>query len=326
MQHSWNLSDELHHHWIRHQRHCGSQVSAALAAGTVDDFAASLAMPDISFVTTCKGRLEHLRQTLPRMATQPDCECIVVDYDCPDGTAGWVEENFPAVKIVKVAHAPRFHKSHAQNLGAAAASAPWLCLIDADILIDPSFRSVLLPYLKSGFYFRPRPLDWNAYGSFICGRSDFESAYGYDEAIEGCSCMDDDLYARLEMAGLKSAAFPGDQFVGIDHDDALRTRYYEIRDRPLNQRINAMYANIKHDLMRASAGKDITMALRRSIYAEVKKAVLAADASGRECGKIELKLPASSTVPLQHGWEIQRKWIFSLVRTPPPAATLGDGT
>ena len=283
-------------------------------------------MPAISFVTTCKGRLEHLRQTLPRMAAQPNGECIVVDYDCPDGTADWGERNFPAVKIVKVAQAPLFHKPHAQNLGAAAASSPWLCLIDADILIDHEFMAVLLPYLKSGFYFRPWPLDWNAYGSFICARSDFEAANGYDEAIEGCSCMDDDLYARLEMAGIKPAVFPGENLIGIIHDDAMRTRYYEIRNRPLNQHINALYANIKHDLMRASGGKGIALALRRSIYAEVKRVVLGADATGREGGVVELTLPASSSVPLQRGWEVQRKWVFSLIKIQSPAAAPGDGT
>lgn len=282
-------------------------------------------MPDISFVTTCKGRLEHLRQTLPRMAAQADCECIVVDYDCPDGTADWVGQNFPAVKIVKIADAPRFHKPHAQNLGAAVATSPWLCLIDADILIDPGFRAALLPYLESGFYLRPRPLDWNAYGSFICARSDFEKANGYDEAIEGCSCMDDDLYVRLEMAGLKPAAFPGEWVIGISHDDAMRTRYYEIKNRLFNQRINTLYANIKHDLMRASGGKDIAVDQCRLIYAEVKRVMLAANAAGHEGGSIELTLPAHSSVPIQREWEIQRKWVFSLVRHHPSAAKRGDG-
>ena len=40
--------------------------------------------PIFSIITTCKGRLGHLRRTLPAMLDQPGVE--VVD-DCPEGTA-----------------------------------------------------------------------------------------------------------------------------------------------------------------------------------------------------------------------------------------------
>jgi hypothetical protein len=60
----------------------------------------------IAFVVTCKGRLHHLRQSLPLLASQPDCECVVVDYDCPDQTHLWVAEHFPAVRVVRVSDAP----------------------------------------------------------------------------------------------------------------------------------------------------------------------------------------------------------------------------
>ena len=39
------------------------------------------ALPAICFVVTCKGRLHHLRQTLPALAAQAGTECVVVDYD-----------------------------------------------------------------------------------------------------------------------------------------------------------------------------------------------------------------------------------------------------
>ncbi len=45
------------------------------------------AKPKFSIITTCKGRLEHLKQTLPAMLAQKDSEVIVVDYSCPHGTA-----------------------------------------------------------------------------------------------------------------------------------------------------------------------------------------------------------------------------------------------
>lgn len=52
-------------------------------------------IPFVSIITTCKGRLEHLRQTLPKMLAQQYSsrfEVIVVDYDCPDETYRWCVE------------------------------------------------------------------------------------------------------------------------------------------------------------------------------------------------------------------------------------------
>jgi glycosyltransferase involved in cell wall biosynthesis len=274
-----------------------------------------VAMPDISFITTCKGRLNHLKQTLPRLVTQPNCECIVVDYDCPDGTANWVQQHFPSVTVVHVEHASRFHKSHAQNLGIATSTAPWLCLIDADILIDTSFKTTIAPYLGNGIYLRPRPMDWNAYGSLVCARESIENIEGYDEIIEGFGCEDDDLYYRLEMGGVRLATFPGDLLVGIPHDNETRTRHYEIKDHSLNQRINALYANIKHDLMRQAMGKNISLEIRRLMYDEVRRVVLNESAmSGSGMARVEVTLPVSSSVPLHQNWTIQRKWIFDLAR------------
>src|SRR5260370_11681104 len=40
--------------------------------------------PRLSVVVPCKGRLQHLRRSLPTFVAQPDSEVIVVDYDCPD--------------------------------------------------------------------------------------------------------------------------------------------------------------------------------------------------------------------------------------------------
>ncbi len=273
-------------------------------------------MAAMSFVTTCKGRLDHLRQTLPRLVAQADSECIVVDYDCPDGCADWVCANYPGVKLVRVGNAPVFRKSHAQNLGAAIAGAPWLCLVDADILVSDSFMATVAPLLLAGRYLRPQPVSFGAYGSFVCARQDFEAVGGYDEAFEGVSYMDDDLYVRLEMAGMGVTGFPGEHFAAIDHDHELRTRHYEIKDRPLNHRINFYYANIKHDLMR-HGGSGLPLESRRAIYAEVKRVVLAHAKGSTGSTHLEVSLPVRSSVPQRYAWEVRRKWIFDLIETRP---------
>lgn len=51
-------------------------------------------MPLLTFVTTCRGRLAHLRRSLPTFVAQPDAEVVVVDYDCPERSGEWVEQTF----------------------------------------------------------------------------------------------------------------------------------------------------------------------------------------------------------------------------------------
>jgi len=42
--------------------------------------------PKFSIVTTCKGRLGNLQQSLPTFVAQAAAEVVVVDYDCPEST------------------------------------------------------------------------------------------------------------------------------------------------------------------------------------------------------------------------------------------------
>ncbi len=57
-------------------------------------------MPRFSIVTTCKGRLEHLRQSLPIFSRRA-AEVVVVDYDCPQKTRDFVASDFPGGKVVR---------------------------------------------------------------------------------------------------------------------------------------------------------------------------------------------------------------------------------
>ena len=77
-------------------------------------------MPRLSIVTTCKGRLHHLRESLPTFLAQPDCETIVVDFDCPDRTAEVVAREFPAARLVALKDEPHFDIDRARNAGAKA--------------------------------------------------------------------------------------------------------------------------------------------------------------------------------------------------------------
>src|SRR6266404_326707 len=115
--------------------------------------AAIAPMPEICFITTCRGRLPHLQQSLPTFVAQPGTSCVVVDYDCPQGTAAWVQQAYPQVTVVQATDQPRFELSKARNLSAQAAGAPWLCFVDADVQLSPHFAAAVSPLLQTGFYY-----------------------------------------------------------------------------------------------------------------------------------------------------------------------------
>jgi glycosyltransferase involved in cell wall biosynthesis len=139
---------------------------------------------DIAFVVTCKGRLHHLKETLPLIVRQEPDEIVVVDYGCPDGTAAWVAVNFPRVKTVHF-DSPSFNLAHARNLGAKASQSIWLCFIDADIKIAPGWLAWLRHNMRPNTFYRSDNFkcDRDTTGTMVCSRSNFEFVGGYDEVF-----------------------------------------------------------------------------------------------------------------------------------------------
>src|SRR5690349_18431791 len=144
-------------------------------------------MPRLSIVTTCKGRLHHLHESLPTFLAQPDCEVIVVDFDCPDGTAAAVARDFPAARVVKLEHEPHFDIARARNAGADAATGEWVAFIDADILIVPDFHARLAPRMRPDVFLRffPRRRGTSLFGSAVMRRADYLAVGRYDEVMQG---------------------------------------------------------------------------------------------------------------------------------------------
>ncbi len=281
----------------------------------------------ITFIVTCKGRLHHLRQSLPLLANQPDCECVVVDYDCPDHTHLWVAEHLPTVRTVHVKDAPHFNIARARNLGAAAATTLWLCFIDADILIAANFAATLAPMLREGFYYRPLPMTVDKWGTHLCSRNDFQHVEGYDEVIEGWGGEDDDLYRRLAAQGCRPAGFPGQLLGSIPHDEGERTRHYDIRDKWTSQRINVLYLQIKYDIARQMGTAGLTPQVRQTLYAEVRRSLLQDIARGSEASHFEVTLADGAELPLAPGWGIRRRLVFDLApqsALQPPAEAPGQ--
>jgi glycosyltransferase involved in cell wall biosynthesis len=280
--------------------------------------ASHISAPRLSFVTTCKGRLAHLRESLPRLLAQPETEVIVVDYDCPEDTAGVVARDFPTARLVTVKDAPLFRPSHARNLGAAAAKGSALAFIDADVVIAPDFMARLGPLLdtpRAFFRFVPPEPESMAglTGSCLLRRSDFLAVGGYDEIMECYGGEDNDLYFRLHLLGLDAvrADFRVIDRV-IQHGDDARLQHTRHRSRSRHQRINTAYLTVKCTLLRQQGGVNLPEAVRRQIYALVQDVVIAAEQKPGEPVQFSLDLaddPAFMPLP---AWSIARKLVFTL--------------
>jgi hypothetical protein len=230
-------------------------------------------MTRFTAITTCKGRLEHIRQTLPALCAQADCEVVVVDYDCPDGVGAWVRSAQPDAWVVRASDRPLFNISEARNLGAAAASGEWLIFLDADVLVSPTLTEQIAPLLSPGVFLLPDPRTDELWGALVVSRADFEAVGGYDEAFEGWGSEDLDMTTRLWLAGRSVAAFPGELLTSLPHGEDERTRFHAIGDRGLNVGVNSLYRAIKTDLLKL--GAELDLAARRRLYDDVRRAITA---------------------------------------------------
>lgn len=247
------------------------------------------APPSLTYVTTCKGRLDHLRQTLPRVAAQPGVNIVVVDYDCPQQSGQWVKEHFPEAHVVRIESASGFSPAIARNAGCHAAVTPWLAIFDADILVGEGFFDSVSHSLVSGHYYRAKPLTWQTWGSVICERNAFLRVGGYDTAYEGWGGEDEDFYELLKFAGIRASSFDGRSLSEIPHSDELRTKFHGEGKIRSHQR-NRLYHMVKFDVMKLNMDF-MPLVVRQRIYTQIKAKLESQYALGKTGLELEIVLP-----------------------------------
>ncbi len=265
----------------------------------------SSTMPLVTFITTCMGRLAHLKRSLPTWVVQPEAAVVVVDHSCPDGAGDWVASAHPGVSVIRMPGRPHFNISAARNAGAGAAQSPWLAFIDADVLLPEDFGARVFPLLHPEAYWRPEDPTPDLVGTVLVPRAAFEAAGGYDEALEGWGNEDGDLYRRLKWAGLRRGNFPAAGMEAIRHDDAARTAHARIKDRNVSWLVNRTYLEAKWGLLRLSEDP-LDLEARRALYAQVRDHVLAGLAQDA-LPSLEFSLPPRRMLP---GLEIERVFAF----------------
>src|ERR1700733_7919192 len=77
----------------------------------------------VAFVTTCKGRLQHLQETLPvNMGNNHNAKFVVLDYNSRDGLLEYLVQNHSSqinqgrLAVYSFPTAERFQMAHAKNM------------------------------------------------------------------------------------------------------------------------------------------------------------------------------------------------------------------
>jgi hypothetical protein len=190
---------------------------------------------------TCKARLEFLRLTAPGLLEQGVNYCLV-DYDCPQQSGDWLQgfakkASIPGeVLVVNYRPAPRFHKTHALNMGARAAiehGATHLIFTDADTIHSSGSIEATLGLLEpSEFVIAGRCVEDRTIpsltGFLAVSSHDFGMAQGYDENFCGWGAEDLELRLRLHLEHrLVFRELPRQYLSAISHSDALRVAFQD---------------------------------------------------------------------------------------------------
>ena len=228
----------------------------------------------ITFSTTCMGRLEHLRQTLPAMVAQPNCHVVVVDYSCPDGVGDWVREHYEAsdVTVVRVLGRTQFDRSEAKNAGIMASPTDWICLVDADVILAPEFADHLRQRMRPGQFFRSSSILEGTGGTFLAEKASFIKAEMHDCVYQGWGEEDDDLLDSLQFHGIRGDVYDDQWVTHLEHGDELRTKFHVWDDRRISHMVNRIYRSAKWDMARMS--QDVPpISVREKLFADISEQV-----------------------------------------------------
>jgi len=197
----------------------------------------------ISFCVTSRGRLHHLRQTLPQnIADNRDCpglEFVLLDYNSDDGLGDWVRQELGAelesglVSYYFTGQPAHFQAAHARNMSIRLARGDIVCIVDADNFTGRGFAAYLADHVQPDNFLvgcrmegdRLVPMnDEGCVGRVALYKSTFLDVGGMDEAHIGWGYDDLDLYARLRAKGYRCEPIASRYTRCIAHDDAERRK------------------------------------------------------------------------------------------------------
>lgn len=201
--------------------------------------------PLIVFCTTCKGRAQHVEQTLPRNiadnADYHNCKFVVLDYGSQDHLARYLRSSHAdditsGKLVVYTTMQSRFRMAHAKNMAHRCGMierADIIVNLDADNLTGRGFASYVAGQFASDdqifLWSRmiPGVLSRGISGRIVVTPQAFLKAGGYDEKYDTWGPDDKDFNARLQRLGYRPAEIDPRFLLGVAHNDKLRFREYK---------------------------------------------------------------------------------------------------
>jgi hypothetical protein len=271
----------------------------------------------VSIITTCKGRLEHLKQSLSQMVAQGSNEVIVVDYSCPEGTGKFVRANFPAVRVVPVNGQTHFSNWKARNAGAAVAKSDLLVFVDADTILADGAVDALSSSLPEGAYgffplktshtFNPdgpRLASNQLKGFHVIPSAAFRKVGGYDEVFEGYAAgADTDLEQRLGAIRLTRHALDPSIIDSVIQHDTLSRMKHHAEPIAVSYCAGLLYRAAKKVVLRMGGGVELPLQTRQNLYEAARKAARTLKANDGRVGMNVVLGQEPVRMPRQLGYE-----------------------
>jgi hypothetical protein len=176
---------------------------------------------DLTVVTVCMNRREHLLCTAPVLARWAwHAEHLVIDWSSEQPLRREELPADPRLRLLRVEGEQAWNPSRAYNFACSQARRAWLLRLDADCAPTPAFQPA--EAIATGGVWVGSGPD-GRFGQFLLPTARFRAVGGFNEAMRGWGFEDKDLRARLEAQGLELALLPADWIAVIPHSEALRT-------------------------------------------------------------------------------------------------------
>lgn len=197
-------------------------------------------MSKVALCTTCKGRLQHLRVTLPKnMEDNPSAKFIVVDYADQDGMLDWLKDNLSQEisdgKLVVYSLEPprQFQMAHAKNIAhrlGILEGCDKLINIDADNFAGQGFAEYVDENLHDNNFLWSKMikgvLPRGISGRIAVTKNTFIKSGGYDEKFSTWSPDDHDFNSRLQRLGYRATEIDIKYLNAVRHNDKIRFKEY----------------------------------------------------------------------------------------------------
>lgn len=194
-------------------------------------------LPSVTIITTCMGRADHLRISLPLMLNQdyPNCSVLVVDWSSPDDLQSYLQSIYnPRLAWTKVTKKRFFSLTGARNAGGdylinRFIEPKFLAFIDADVLLPHNFLKNNLSNIAENVYLQRNKTqkgDLGIWGSCICPTKAWREIR-YNENIDTYGEEDNEFYLMLKASGYQHKTLNTEGIDILEHSDELRMQFYK---------------------------------------------------------------------------------------------------